>query len=82
MGERILFTCAICERPVRMWGMNHGRDEQIAPVCRYCEKHYGSRAPQAGAFRDRRKAVQISALAEALSSRARIMQWEGRYVRA
>lgn len=84
MGDfyKLLFVCAICERDVRDYPDRNGRDRQMAPVCRYCERHYGSGAPQHGAFMDRRKAVQISALANALNANAHIKKWEARYGRA
>ena len=77
-----LFTCAICEREVHDYRDRNGRDRALSPVCRSCESHYGSRAPQAGAFMDRRKAVQISALAAALCGKAHCMQWEAEHGRA
>lgn len=75
-GEH-LFTCAICRRDVQDWPGRRGPSRQIAPVCRYCERTYGDRAPQAGAFTDRRKAVHISALAAAINAEANAKTWKG-----
>jgi hypothetical protein len=82
MSAEHLFDCAICRRPITTYGFNRGPNAQIAPVCRYCEGWYGDRPPQSGAFRDRRIVTQISALANALNSKAHIMMWEHRHGRS
>ncbi len=63
------FTCVICQREatVEWWG---GRYKDMAPVCRFCERECGDTPPKHGAFRDRRIATQISALANALNHEA------------
>lgn len=77
------FTCAICQRRIEMrW--NFGRSDAILPpICLSCERLYteGVRAPSAGAFRDRRNAVRILALAEAINSEVGRQQWEARHGR-
>ena len=77
---RHLFTCAVCQRPVECWGFNQGADKQVEPVCRYCEREYGrkTKLPD-GSIMDRRKAVQIKALAEALHTEAAHIKWNVRY---
>lgn len=81
-GFERLFSCAICRRDVVDYAFRNGRDRQLAPLCRSCEGYYSDRAPQAGAFMDRRKAAQISALANALHGEAAVKHWERRYGRA
>lgn len=78
-GPRLLFNCAICQRDIRDYEFRKGRDRHIAPICKYCEGEYGDRAPMAGAFMDRRLAVQVSALANALNSRAHMINWRRLY---
>jgi hypothetical protein len=70
-----LFVCAVCEREVRDFPCRNGRDRHLPPLCRYCEGHYSDQAPNGGAFMDRRKAIQISALAEALHGNAGSLKW-------
>lgn len=77
-----LFDCAICERPVIDYDCRKGKDRQLPPICRGCERSYSDRSPTAGAFMDRRKATQISALAEALNCAAHALEWRVRYGRA
>ena len=77
------FICASCEREICLrWNPRNRADTIVPPVCRWCEKDLGGPAPQAGAFMDRRKAVQISALAAALSCEAHSITWRHRYGRA
>lgn len=77
-----LFDCVICGRDVVDFAERNGRDRQLSPICRGCESRYGERAPSSGAFMDRRLAVQVSALANALHGTAGCMEWEAtRYVR-
>lgn len=83
MSLRYLFTCAICNRDVAPFGMNRGPDKQVAPVCKYCTEHYAGRSPlQGGSWADRRRAKQIAALSEALSSAAHFKRWEEQHGRA
>jgi hypothetical protein len=77
-----LFDCTVCERPVTDYNNRGGRDRSIAPICMYCEKTYGDRAPNAGAFMDRRIAVRLSAMANALRSTASMIEWGHRYGRS
>lgn len=76
-----LFDCAVCLRPVHDYRDRRNRDRVLEPLCRFCEGDFSERPPQYGAFMDRRRAVQVSALANALLSRASIMNWERRYGR-
>jgi hypothetical protein len=75
-GIQHLFFCSICNRDVFDFASRNGRDRHIPPVCRSCERHYGERSPSSGAFMDRRLAVQVSALANALAGIASCMEWE------
>lgn len=64
-----------------------GPSERIPPVCNYCELTYGARTRGArpgtrGAFRDRRLATQVMALAEALECEARQSIWRHQYGRS
>lgn len=71
------FVCVICQREVNdRWG-SRGRTRILPPFCGFCEGHYssGKKAPVSGAFMDRRNAVRIAALAEALLSEAMVMAW-------
>lgn len=80
----LLFVCAVCGRDVKDYRGRKGPDAQIAPVCRYCERSYTERVgkPKTGAFMDRRKAMQVMALSEALHSQARQIEWSAKYDRA
>jgi hypothetical protein len=74
------FICAVCRREIEMrWNRRNGPDRIVPPICRTCEQSFGSRGPQAGSFMDRRKSVQISALAEALRTAAAHRKWGGPY---
>lgn len=77
MFGEILFRCAICDREIRDYPGRNGRDRHLAPVCRVCEHYWTERVgkPAGGSFMDRRKAMQITALAEALHSKAASIQW-------
>ena len=82
--DTLLFCCAICRREIRDYPNRNGRDRHLAPICRLCEGQYNERTgkPKGGSFMDRRKALQINALAECLRGAAYAKQWEGRYGRA
>jgi hypothetical protein len=77
--DQVLFTCAICKRDVRVRDSYGGRYKQLAPICTLCERDFGGPEPLAGSFRDRRRAVQISALSQALHDRAAQKEWSKRY---
>lgn len=64
------FTCAICQRFYENRFPGPRRDWPIPPVCRSCEGYWGGKVAHSGAFKDRRKAVQINALSEAIASAA------------
>jgi hypothetical protein len=72
-----LFVCAICESEIRDFPNRNGRDRHLSPVCRYCEGFWTERVgkPSGGSFMDRRKAMHILALSEALHSKARSIEW-------
>ena len=78
----LLFRCTICEREIYDIPRN-GRDCQLSPICRGCESRWTERMgkPKAGSFMDRRKAMQIAALAEALHSKAASLKWSAEYGR-
>ena len=77
-----LFDCIVCERSVTDYPDRNGRDRHIAPICNNCERGYGDRGPTAGNFMDRRNAVRLSAIANALHNRASCLNWERRHGRA
>lgn len=78
------FVCAICQRNVdRRWNPKDA-NEEFPPICRNCEtlSHYGPYGqprhrtrPTAGSFRDRRMALRIGALADALVELAANQKW-------
>lgn len=78
----LLFVCAICERDVRDHPDRNPRDAHLPPICKGCERHYPDvrRLPQ-GAMMDRRMALRLSAIANALNGAANVMEWEARYGR-
>lgn len=82
-GE-LLFRCAICDREIWDCSGRNGRDRHLSPVCRSCEHHWTERVgkPSGGAFMDRRKAMQVTALAEALHSEAASLRWSSEHGRA
>lgn len=76
------FTCAICQREAtNCWNWSP-KDYERAPVCKSCERGHtgwpfrrGVQPPKHGSFRDRREAVRIFALADALHDEAARMDW-------
>lgn len=78
------FCCAICQRIVDTRWNHVGRDEEVPPICRWCEHEYTDRVgkPVAGSFRDRRDAMRIYALAEALHTAAMRIHWSTEYAAA
>ena len=77
MFDALLFRCAICEREVRDFPDRSGRDRHVEPLCLMCERHWTERTgkPKDGSFMDRRKAMHVLALANALHNTASIKQW-------
>ena len=84
------FECAICCRSFGRgrFESRHGRDRNLAPVCRQCEGGAGYQTgysttrrsiPEVkhGAFMDRRIVSQIGALAEALEMEVARQRWNG-----
>lgn len=65
------FDCAICGHHIDNRWPGPKSIWSLAPVCRYCEDTFAPPMPPRGAFRDRRIARQIHALAEALETEAR-----------
>lgn len=84
MSEHPDFCCVICERQVNTRWSSVGPTEELPPVCRYCEKTYaeGVGKATAGSFRDRRNAIRIYALAEALHTTAMQIHWSTKYAAA
>lgn len=81
VSDTLLFACAICEHEVRDFPYRNGRERHLAPICRRCERCWSERVgkPSAGFMMDRRKAMQIFCLAEALHSTASLMDWEAKH---
>jgi hypothetical protein len=75
--DTFLFCCAICERDIRDWPNRKGRDRHVEPICRICERWWTERTgkPQGGSMMDRRKALHLLALSNALHNTASIAQW-------
>ena len=84
MFDTILFCCAICQREIKDYPHRNGRDRHLKPICRMCEGSWNERVGKinGGAFMDRRKAMQINALARAIENAAHNRQWETQYGRA
>ncbi len=80
----LLFVCAICEREVRDYAFRVGRDRHLAPVCKLCEHMWteGTGRPKDGSMMDRRKAMQIIALSNALHNSAALREYEAKHGRA
>jgi len=79
----LLFCCAICEHEVRDWPDRKGPDQQVAPVCRMCERWWTERTgkPRDGTMMDRRKALHVLALSNAIRNTAGFMEWEANHGR-
>jgi hypothetical protein len=83
------FTCAVCKRAATNRWNYSPRDFERPPVCKSCEaikgyNHTGARyrtKPSGGTFRDRRNAIRIDALADALSDEAAKQNWSIHYDR-
>lgn len=84
MSQHPDFCCAVCKRTVSTRWSHVGPDEELPPVCRYCERTLteGVGKPAAGSFRDRRNTMRIYALAEALHAAAMRIQWSTQYAAA
>lgn len=82
--HREAFFCPICERTIEQNWNFVGPHMTIAPICSICEWRYTERVarPKAGAFRDRRIAMQIYALAEALHCAAMRIRWKDEHASA
>jgi len=78
---QLLFTCAICSGDVRDYPDRNGRERHLEPLCKYCEDQ-GRRPQFVGAFMDRRRLAQLSAIADALCGEANAKEWSRRYGRA
>ncbi|HEV7340826.1 MAG TPA: hypothetical protein VGN68_04270 [Sphingopyxis sp.] len=79
------FTCAICEREASNRFHWSPRDYERPPVCKSCESLTGyswtgaarrRTAPTGGTARDKRDAMRIGALADAIGQLAARQQWE------
>lgn len=81
MYDTFLFRCAICDRDIRDYPGRNGRDRHLKPICLSCEHRWTERVgkPAGGSFMDRRKAMQIVALVEALHSSAASIKWSSSY---
>lgn len=84
MFDTLLFHCAICERDVRDYPDRKGPDRQIAPICRYCEREWTEHTgkPEGGTFMDRRKALRVCALSNALRNTASLIEWRQIHARS
>lgn len=84
MYDTLLFHCAICEREIRDFPNRNGRDRHLEPLCRMCEHTWteGTGHPNDGAMMDRRKALQVLALSNALHNAVAVIKWSASYGRA
>lgn len=85
------FTCVICRREATNRWHWRPREYERPPVCTSCETFTGyswtgaarkRTSPTGGTFRDRREALRIGALADALAEEANRQTWENRHGRA
>ena len=85
------YICASCANRVETrWWQPNDRRRALPPLCPSCESKYtqgswphtGIREPKHGAFMDRRNAMRIAALSEALLSAAYSKQWSEKHGRA
>lgn len=85
------FTCAICERIASNRYHWSPRDYERPPICMSCESLTGyawngtarhRTKPMGGSHRDRREALRIGALADAISQEAAQLQWRTKHDRA
>lgn len=79
------FICVACEREVEnRWWSPRNRDRALPPLCPCCEGHYSERIgkPNHGSLADRRNAMRLVAIAEALHTAACAKQWGVRYASA
>ena len=84
MFDTLLFRCALCERDIKDYPNRNGRDRHLEPVCRLCESMWteGTAKPKHGAMMDRRKALHVLALSNALHNAAALSQWSASHGRA
>ncbi len=79
------FTCVICERDASNKWNHSARHFERPPICKSCEEITGfswnggalhRTKPTGGTFRDKREALRIGALADAIASEANRQHWE------
>ena len=71
------YRCAICGETKSLQWHRQPRDWPVPPICGYCESLWGVKiGATGGSFRDRRMAVAVYALSDALTSAASIKLWE------
>lgn len=82
--DTLLFTCAICQGDVRDYPDRRLPDRHVEPLCRMCERWWTERSgkPTNGAMMDRRKAMHVLALANAIQNTASLKEWDAIYGRA
>ena len=85
------FSCSICERVASNRWKHSPRDFERPPICKSCENvtgyswNGGARhrtKPAGGSHRDRRNAIRIDALADAIAHEATRQKWSPRYGRS
>lgn len=85
------FICVICGREASNRFHWSARHYERPPVCKSCETFTGygwagrarqRTSPSGGTFRDRREALRIGALADAIAEEATRQQWSKRHGRA
>lgn len=82
------FTCTICEHVASNRWNYSARDYERPPICKSCESVTGyswtgamrhRTKPTGGTARDKREALRIAALADALAHEATRQQWEAKH---
>jgi len=85
------FSCAVCGRLATNQWIYSPRDYERPPICKSCESVKGyawnggpqhRTKPSGGTHRDRREAIRIDALADAIAAEANQQHWSARYGRA
>lgn len=86
-GKPADFTCAICQKAAsNRWNWS-AKDYERPPICKCCERgrtgwphsRRNAQPPSHGQFRDRREAMRLFAVADALAEEAARTTWSKAY---
>ena len=87
-GRPADFKCAICGHVATNKWNDSPRDYERPPICMRCEHHAGymwngrtklRTMPKGGTYHDKRQALRIGALADAISDEATQQTWSDQY---